>query len=46
MLEGCLVQPFFELGVRKLELGEFFGFPYKNKENKDEQIENIRKEKF
>jgi hypothetical protein len=26
MLEGCLVQPFVELGVRKLELGECFGF--------------------
>jgi hypothetical protein len=27
MPEGCLVQPFFELGVKKLALGEFFGLP-------------------
>ncbi len=31
MLEGCLVQPFFKLGVKKLEVGEFLGLPYNNK---------------
>ncbi len=31
MLKGCLMQPFFKLGVIKLELGEFFGLPYNNK---------------
>jgi hypothetical protein len=27
MLEGCLVQPFVKLGVRKPKFGEFFGLP-------------------
>jgi hypothetical protein len=27
MLESCVMQPFVKLGVRKLELGEFFGLP-------------------
>jgi hypothetical protein len=31
MLEGCLVQPFVELRVRKLELGECFDFSKNNK---------------
>jgi hypothetical protein len=26
MPEGCLVQPFVELGGKKFRLGEFFGF--------------------
>jgi len=25
MLESCFVQPFVELGIRKVGLGEFFG---------------------
>jgi hypothetical protein len=30
LLEGCLVQSFVELGVKKPEIGEFFDLP-KNK---------------
>jgi hypothetical protein len=31
MSKGCLVQPFIELGVRKVGLEEFFGLPCNNK---------------